>query len=88
MEQKKPKLRKLDTTLPTKCDICYDKIQLYEPWYSVMITGHFCNDPKMKELGKGYMALCPGCFNAYKHFIIETRTEENHKRNLKDIKNV
>lgn len=87
MEQKKKKLRTLDTTLPTKCDICQDNIPLYSPWYSVIITGHFCPDPKIGG-DKGYQALCPQCFYAYKDFIVEHRTEETHKRHMRDVKDV
>ena len=86
MEKQQKKLRTLDTTLPKKCDICRDNIALYTPWYSVMITGHFCDDPKHLMGDKGYQALCPNCFHAYEKFIIKQETQENHKRNMKDIR--
>lgn len=86
MEQQKKKLRTLDTTLPTKCDICHDKIPLYSPWYSVMIFGHFCDDPKLKSANKDYQALCPSCFQAYEKFIIQQETHENHRRHMRDVR--
>ena len=75
-----------DNILPDKCDICLDKIPLYTPWYSVIIAGHFCKDPKDLTGNREYQVLCKDCFQAYKNFIIEHRTEENHKRNYKDMK--
>ena len=86
MEKQQKKLRTLDTTLPDRCDICRDPIQLYSPWYSVMITGHFCDDPKSTMGDKGYQALCPNCFHAYEKFIIEHRTQENHRKNYKEMR--
>jgi hypothetical protein len=87
MEKQQKKLRTLDTTLPTRCDICQDKIPLYQPWYSVMITGHFCDDPGKNVLTeKGYQALCPNCFQAYEKFIIEQGTQENHRRHRREMR--
>lgn len=86
MAEQKKKLRTLNTELPTRCDICRDKIPLYSPWYSVMITGHFCDDPKDITGEKGYQALCPSCFHAYKDFIIEHETQENHRRHMHDVR--
>lgn len=75
--------------IPDRCDICQDKIGLYEPWYSIIMQGHHCLTPKLKQAGeKGYLALCPVCFQAYENFIIEHETQENHKRHMKDIKGV
>lgn len=89
MEQKKKKrIRSLDVTLPTKCDICNDAIPLYSPWYSVMMTGHFCPDPTIGgNESKGYQALCPECFYAYKDFVIERKTEKNHRQHMQDVMN-
>ena len=68
---------------PKQCDICHDKIGLYQPWYSIQVKGRltFVNGLKNNP-----MSLCVNCFHAYKNFLIEHEVQENHKRNYIDIK--
>ena len=65
------------------CDICKDKISLYQPWYSIRVEGHL-GSTKAKEL-KNPMSLCPNCFQAYKNFLVEHEVQENHKKNYNDL---
>lgn len=64
------------------CDICKDKIGLYQPWYSVQVKGHLTFT---KELKANPMSLCPDCFHAYKDFLIEREVQENHKKHYNDL---
>lgn len=68
---------------PKQCDICHDKIGLYQPWYSVHVKGHLAIT---NELKANPMTLCPNCFHAYQDFLISQEVQENHKRNYQDIK--
>ena len=69
--------------IPKECDICHDKIGLYQPWYSIRVKGYLA---LTKELKSNPTCLCSNCFHAYKNFLIERETQENHKRNYIDIK--
>lgn len=64
------------------CDICHDKIGLYQPWYSIKVTGKLA----IPDLKANPMCLCPGCFHAYQDFLVEREVLANHERNYKDIK--
>ena len=70
--------------IPKECDICHDKIGLYQPWYTIRVKGNLAMSDKIK---KNPMALCPNCFHAYENFLVERETQENHKQNYIDIKN-
>lgn len=71
---------------PKQCDICGDKIHLYEPWYSILVKGKLAIVGK-KELKNNPMCFCRDCFHAYRNFLIEREVQENHKKNYEDIKN-
>lgn len=66
-----------------ECDICHDKIGLYQPWYSVQVKGHLAltNDLKINPT-----VLCPECYQAYKDFLVEQEVEANHKKNLENMR--
>lgn len=68
------------TKIPEQCDICHKKIKLYQPWHSVVSTGHFCKGQSKEKI------FCSDCFKAYEHFLIEHEVQENHKQNLLDMK--
>lgn len=72
------------SVMPKECDICHDKIGLYQPWYTIKIKGCFIRSEKVK---KNPMSLCPNCFHAYENFLVEREVQENHKQNYIDIKN-
>ena len=65
------------------CDICKDKIGLYTPWYSVRIKGRLCFTGKERP---NPMILCVNCYHAYENFLTEREVQENHKRNMKEMK--
>ena len=69
--------------IPKECDICHDKLGLYQPWYSVQARGHLAST---KTLKYNPTVLCPDCFQAYKNFLVEQEVQENHKKNRIDIK--
>ncbi len=72
------------------CDICQDKIGLYQPWYSILVKGKLAiipQNPAKAGLKHNPMTLCPNCFQAYKDFLLEREVQENHKRNYNDIVN-
>lgn len=68
---------------PKECDICHDKIGLYQPWYSIRVRGRLAFADGLKS---NPMCLCPNCFHAYKNFLIEREVQECHKKNWIDIK--
>ncbi len=77
----------MNITFPTKeCDICHDKIKLYEPWYSVFIKKRLLGIKHSELMKQNPTVLCRNCFQAYKNFLIEREVQENHKRNWIDIK--
>ena len=65
-----------------ECDICHDKIALYQPWYSVKVRGRLAI-PKLKN---NPTKLCSNCFHAYKNFLLELEVHENHKKNYNEMK--
>ena len=65
------------------CDICNDKIGLYQPFYTIKIKSWLCTPKNVKH---NPMTLCPSCFNAYEKFLIEREVEANHAKNYSDIK--
>lgn len=67
--------------LPKQCDICLDKIGLYQPYYTVQTKGHLTGDGWHKQIG----VFCPRCFHAYKDFLTERKVTENHKRIMTDM---
>ena len=69
--------------IPKACDICHDRIGLYQPWYSILVRGKLALPNKLK---RNPIILCPNCFHAYEDFLIEREVQENHKRNYIDIK--
>ena len=66
-----------------ECDICHDKIGLYQPWYTVRVRGWIGST---KSLKANPTCLCPNCFNAYKNFLIEREVQECHRQNWMAIK--
>ena len=68
---------------PKQCDICHDKISLYQPWYLIQVKGRLAFADGLKA---NPISLCANCFHAYKNFLIEREVQENHKRNYIDIK--
>ena len=70
--------------LKTKsCDICHDKIGLYQPYYTVRIRGWLCFPNKDKP---NPTTLCVTCYHAYENFLTEREVQENHKSNYKEMK--
>lgn len=69
--------------LQKQCDICHDKIGLYQPWYSVRVRGRLAFTDKLKN---NPTTLCANCYHAYENFLIEREVQENHKKNYIDIK--
>ena len=67
--------------LQKECDICHDRIGLYQPWYSIKVTGKLAI-PKMKA---NPMCLCPDCFHAYQDFLVEREVITNHHKIYHDI---
>lgn len=70
-------------SLSKQCDICSDKIGLYQPWYTIRVKGYLA----FTDLKKNPMCLCPNCFHAYKDFLIERETEMVHQKHYEEIKN-
>ena len=68
------------TQIPKQCDICHAPIGLYQPWYSVLINSHFAR-PRVKD---SLSVLCPDCFSAYKHFLVEQEFRSIHKREINE----
>lgn len=64
------------------CDICHDKIGLYTPWYTVQVRGRLCSNGNRPNP----MNLCTHCFHAYENFLTEREVQENHKRNMIEMK--
>lgn len=69
--------------IPKECDICKDKIGLYQPWYTIRVKGKLAIPENIK---KNPMNLCANCFHAYENFLIEREVQEEHKKNYIDIK--
>lgn len=69
-------------TLPKKCDVCSDKIGLYQPFYTVETEGRFTG--RKNDLKKRIAVLCPGCFRSYEQFL-QSREEYFIYSNAKKI---
>lgn len=52
-------------TLPKACDICRDRIGLYQAFYTVQSEGRFLRGKPKNET----VVLCPRCFQSYKDFL-------------------
>ena len=66
--------------LPKICDICKDKIGLYQPFYTIQSESRFIWKGNEKER----VILCPACFHAYKDFLT-SREEYFIYKNAKQI---
>lgn len=64
-----------------ECDICHDKIHLYQPWYSVKVKGRLAI-PRLKT---NPMHICVNCFHAYENFLTEREVQENHRKNWHEV---
>ena len=67
--------------IPKECDICHDKIGLYQPWYSIKVKGRLA----IPNLKTNPMCICPNCFHAYEYFLLEREALTNHHKNYHDI---
>lgn len=70
--------------LPKQCDICQDKIGLYQPYYTVTTRGYHTGDGWRKQNG----VYCPRCFYAYKDFLEGRKTGEIQRKNLDEVKKI
>ena len=71
--------------IPDSCDICKDKINLYEPYYTIKTDKTYCH---VKVKGYDKLVLCGDCFRAYQNFIVERTVQENHKNTMNEMKGV
>lgn len=51
--------------LPKQCDICKNRIGLYQPFYTLQSEGRCIGLKRPKETA----VLCPTCFHCYKDFL-------------------
>ena len=75
--------KRLQQKLPQHCDLCHDPIGMYQPWYSILVNGHFVNDDVKDDLA----ILCPDCFHAYEDFLLEREVNATHVREMNETRN-
>ena len=75
-KKKSPQIPKL----PRQCDICHESIGLCQPWYSVAVKSHFCNESVKDDVS----VLCPNCFAAYELRLVEQRMRATHGRLIRE----
>ena len=71
--------------LPNRCEICKDRIGLYQPYYTIAVHAHFIKNKAEKE---GVTVFCPNCFNAYEQFLTGRQIHENRAQIINDLKNM